>query len=653
MSNSTPNRDTMPATIIHTGFTSLFTQASYQKLVRLGQGRQPEAVFELLVAFIALFAFRKSNGIVTKSGQGPRAWTALPVPLQEKHVMRHLLADRVPGLNPIWYGARSFSTTKFVCIDVDADRANPESPLFQSRCEEVERALRRLGIEPANPFHTLILPTPSGGRHYYFFLDKAYHLEQIHDILNAAGLHHRKGHTELFPSPTQGLRFPFGHIPGKPHDLEAWIKFIEDYRNGDIFRFSLQTLHERLGNHEQRWEQQRQSRQASRQPAPLGIPKRHREHPTPRDPNSNERYEQLLEAKINGPGEARELMNVGIRRDGTRTQVLKILATHLVWVRGMNAAEAAQQLTAWAMNPNHESKDIRADLEHGTKHVAAHIARMCKWYESHRQSTPRPTRREQNPTTGIQPIAAGCDHLNLRLKSFTAMLGRHAKCVGTPQPNGSYLVALPINSVVRKWPGCSAHHYKPLMDAAIQAGILELHQDKWHNRRGTGRARIYRVIIAQAETTIEQTHEPRQTTPTTPNPEQVVTGNVPPPRNANHAEECPNSTAVCGHANPNPSPSVPEACAHGNLGAAAPRSDPTRHDRHRPCAELPEDSRTTNPSLSIADGRRLTSLATRVRSDGLIVSRLPKCTRSEQPAKLTRPNLSPVRERRPTQNSRN
>ncbi len=601
------------------------------KLHRLGDGDTPAATLQRLMIFLALFAFRKHGGIVTRNGQGPRAWTALPVPLANDHVIRHLLADRLPGLNPIWYGARSFRTTKFVCIDVDADRANPDSPSFSTRCEEVERAFRRLGADPANPFHVRVLPSPSGGRHYYLFLDKAYDLEHIHPILHAAGFHHRKGHTELFPSPTQGFRLPFGHIPGTQHDPKAWIQFVDDYRSGEIFRFSLQTLRQRLGNHEKRWEQQRQSRLSTRQPTPLGIPKQHRHAPLPAIATSNERYEQLLEAKINCPAYARELMSLGILREGTRTQVLKILATHLVWVRGVNAANAAAELTAWAMNPAHESKDIRADLENRTNHVAVHIARMCQWYDSHRQSTPRPTHHEPNTTTETQPIAEGSDQPDWRFQSFTALLARHAKCVGTPQPDGTYLVALPINSVVRKWPGCSAHHYKPLMDAAIRAGVLELHQEKWHNRRGTGRARIYRVII-QANTTTEQTHEPRQTTPATPIPEQVVTESVPPTRNADHAEHRTNTTAQTDRTGPKPPPALPQESANGNLGTSAHRSDPMWAERDRPRPEFPDDNKTVRRPFSVADGRAQCNRVARISRDSLNDPPLPKCTRCKQPA---------------------
>jgi hypothetical protein len=210
-----------------------------------------------LEAFRNLFAFRRTDAIITKVGQGPRAWTALRGPLTLPHIARHLLADTVPTLKPQWVGARILKGTFFLCIDVDPDRtahhtladkydltrldddevarllrqtkpANPKpKPPFTDRCRQVEATFRRLGVNPADPTQTLVVPTPSGGRHYYLFLDGRYFPDQIQALFEAAGLHHRPGETEFFPSTRQGLRLPFGHIPGQPHDRTAWIRFID------------------------------------------------------------------------------------------------------------------------------------------------------------------------------------------------------------------------------------------------------------------------------------------------------------------------------------------------------------------------------------------------------------------------------------------
>ena len=55
-----------------------------------------------------------------------------------------------------------------------------------------------MGINPENPRSVLILRSPSGGRHYYVFLDAPYCLDQIHGLLQCAGLRHVKGRSNSF-----------------------------------------------------------------------------------------------------------------------------------------------------------------------------------------------------------------------------------------------------------------------------------------------------------------------------------------------------------------------------------------------------------------------------------------------------------------------
>src|SRR5437660_7218955 len=90
-----------------------------QKLTLLGQGASPQASLERVREFQRLFAFRFTGAIVTRVGQGPRAWTKLPERLGTSHIIRHLLGDRLPGRQPVWFGARSFSRTRWFAIDID------------------------------------------------------------------------------------------------------------------------------------------------------------------------------------------------------------------------------------------------------------------------------------------------------------------------------------------------------------------------------------------------------------------------------------------------------------------------------------------------------------------------------------------------------
>jgi len=382
------------------------------KLRVLGRGASPQATLDRLDEYRRLFAFRYSGGIVTRVGRGPRAWTKLPGRLGTAQVVRHLLADRVAGLEPVWFGARGLSRSRWFCIDVDADRtpeqlldegydlghadadvkaillararrAARSKPPFADRLARVERALRRLGVDPADPRQVLALPTPGGGRHLYVFLDGDYHLEVIHGLLEAAGLTHSPGEVELFPAVCRALRLPFGFLPGRPHDPDAWIQFVDDYRNGRVRRFPLAALHDHLDRHRDRWVRQLRSRR-DRRTTPtrtLGVPK------TRRVTTVNNLPPTGLEIRTAADAEYRFAR--GIDAKGTRNRILNQLAAHLIWFRHRPAADAAAELTAWAMDPRHASEDIAADLANGTRKVPAQIARMCRWYEARKQTSPR------------------------------------------------------------------------------------------------------------------------------------------------------------------------------------------------------------------------------------------------------------------------
>jgi hypothetical protein len=315
--------------------------------------------------------------------------------------------------DPIWFGARSFQTSLFICLDVDADRSPqqilakkyPEweqmpddlyaielnkiashlarqipRPSFADRCIQVERAFRRMGINPDNPTSVLIQPTPSGGRHYFVFFDAPYLLSQYHQLLRAAKLQHVPGEIEFYPSTKHGLRLPFGYIPGQPYNPQAWIQFIDDYRNGKIIRHSLADCNDSLEKHTEIQSRRIQSVKESRPGTPT--------EPT-RDPNqgadAESRYRSLLEG-IHCSMDAEDLMSLGILLPGTRTQVLNHLAAHLIWFKHLSATDAADLLIDWAMSSRHASKDIQEDLATGTTKVAKHIQTMCRWYESNRQT---------------------------------------------------------------------------------------------------------------------------------------------------------------------------------------------------------------------------------------------------------------------------
>ena len=226
---------------------------------------------------------------------------------------------------------------------------HPNKPSFADRCESVERAFRRMGINPENPRSVLILRSPSGGRHYYVFLDALYGYPKS-GLAPGCRPASRQGTDRVLSlhiaRPPSALRLP-SRSAARPG---AWIQFIDDYDNGRIIRHSLADLQENLEKHhatQHRRIESRKNRPAKPQPTtpgtlPLGTPRRLQQTETKPAPATGpqDRYLQLLEG-IHSQADAEELLALGIQLSGTRTEALKLLAAHLVWFRHMSPEDAA------------------------------------------------------------------------------------------------------------------------------------------------------------------------------------------------------------------------------------------------------------------------------------------------------------------------
>ncbi|MCI0460822.1 MAG: hypothetical protein L0Z62_28065 [Gemmataceae bacterium] len=251
-------------------------------------------------------------------------------------IARHLLGDRLPGLSPQWVAPRGWDWTLFVAIDVDR---RGDSQDFLRRCRQVEEALTLLDVPPEA---RLVVPMPSGGRHYYFFPSTRVRTEEIAPTLARVGIIAHKGKFELFPSPTQGLRMPFGHIPGQPHAPGEWLCFIDRYRQGAFPMVNWERCKQLAKRHaathggqgllfhddndepvalaEPRQPSRRGSQVVERKEkkVPFGVPKAVRQAVQP--------YEELLARPVRNPGDIEELLDLGIRTEGTRHEAVKRLA---------------------------------------------------------------------------------------------------------------------------------------------------------------------------------------------------------------------------------------------------------------------------------------------------------------------------------------
>ncbi len=537
-----------------------------EKLQILDPHSAPKATEARLIEFAKLLAFRVSKASITKVGKGPRAWTSLVVPLTLLHIARHLLADQVPTLPPQWIASRSLSTSVLMAIDVDSDRTPgamlnakrdllrdqtmkpieaPDDPLrqqvlskpadykapFAQRNREVLSALRLLGLNPRNPREVLVQHTPSGGRHYYVFFDTPNHLDQYRALLEAAGLRHIPGQIEFFPSTSQGLRLPFGFIPGRTHDPTAWIQFIDDFSNGRIRRFSLQTLYENLTRRTEtsNLDQEPSDRQ-SRPTKPKsgseisegnrilhGTPKHVRVRPAPlteppglsMEPSlvehSADHYLRIIQNRPQSREEAKILWKAGIQIFGTRTQILKHLAAHLIWFKNVSSDQAAKLLTQWAMDPRHQSRDIQSDLRDGTAKVTGQIAEICRWH-GERKASPN---LQVQPSVDSRPRFAPSELCALHdaiqsvppnerrdLSHFLLSFLGFAKSHGKPAEDGSgWIASADVKAVIRRWPGCQHMNYRYRMQLAMAARVFTLVKEKWQRPGGGGRPRTYLLNV--------------------------------------------------------------------------------------------------------------------------------------------------------------
>lgn len=510
---------------------SRFTEE--EKLQLLDPSADSKDTYRRLQEFQKLFAFRFTNAIVTRAGQGPRAWTALRGRLTIPHIVLHLLANHIQTKPPRWVGARSFAQSRFFCLDVDADRTAeqtladeydvskmdvdhkewllsqqkpaPVKPPLAERRQQVEQALERMGINHQNPNEVLLQRSPSGGYHYYVFFDQLYFIDQYRQLLTEAGLAHVPGEIEFFPSEKQGLRLPFGYIPGREHDPQAWLRFIDKYRSHRIRRHSLETLYANL------------ERSCCR-PLPVPISPRTRlsspvrngrNLPTLGVPKASRgdaiSYAELISGHVNSTDVPQRLLEMGIQAEGSRNQVLNILAAHLIWFQHKSAEEASSFLSDWALNPRHNSVDIQHDLAYGKNRVSKQIENMCCWYEKNRRSNQTPT---ISTTAGSADFTHGEIHILKRSlanvpeedvpvqATFLLHFLTFAKLHGSPTDDNQAWEAAPaIRQVIRRWPGCHHMNYKTRIERATKCGVLKVTKEKWQSPNGPGRARTYRMEV--------------------------------------------------------------------------------------------------------------------------------------------------------------
>lgn len=476
-----------------------FTESEYLQMLDL--------TYEEFVEYFYLFVPWSSNAIITRNAD-PRSWTALPV-IRLREGLRHLIGARVPGLIPKWIGARAVKTTRFVAIDVDNHGGDKQD--FANRCRAVKFALKKLGVHENS---LLTVPTPGGGRHYFFFLQKGIPVREITPVLEAVGLRDEAGRIEFYPRSHRALRLPFGHNPGKPAANTECRDFVHRYVSGQIHKVNWETC-KRLANARRSSlprhtallprgvsNQQRNVSSVCERPTQLGIPKSStlRVDRSRLESADEQSYRQLVTKPNPSRSDILELLRLGIRLEGTRVDATKRIAFHHVVVLRRPVDEVESDLVKWVYETGRStSKDVAKDLQEGSRNVEAQtreIVRYCERFRgrSRYHSLCRITEDEQ---LALQHLASQSGpELSKPRFQFAIKMVEFSRATGRQRGN-DWECCPSIHGIVRKWPGCSGTRYKPLMDWAIQVGLIEKVREKRQTPNGTGRARTYLVRVPQ------------------------------------------------------------------------------------------------------------------------------------------------------------
>ncbi|MEO2037063.1 MAG: hypothetical protein ABGZ35_33740, partial [Planctomycetaceae bacterium] len=471
-----------------------------------------------LKAFMNLFCPRGVTFVRT-SGGAPSDWTTpksrdcktgdwKDACCTEKDVLRHLQAELFPGQLPVWTGPRSWDQTAFVCIDVDA---HGETEDFHKRCDILQKTLYRLGItEDA----WLVSNTPSGGKHYRFFLKYPVPCDGIRWLFQSVGIRHSPGQFEIYPNTSQGVRLPFGHIPGQTTKPGAWVDWIRRFQSGEIRKICWSSVERRAEKIETEIitrpvSPQKRTRAIKPSKTPLSVrPSQIESKPNPSrhiPPESLARYRSILMSDRRSVQQIQELEQLGICEPGTRAKATTMLAWNLVCVRRLSPDQATGHLNSWAYKTgNGISKDVTSDLRNKTSRVAEQNASIVAWVSSKNEGRKGNQRRTPSNTAVFtdEEIRLIANHFIRhpelqkipRCLEFAFRVLEFAKSHGTPVKFG-FKAYMSVDGIIRKWPKCSGNTYKPRRDALIESGLLSVEEKKRQTNDKSGRPIGYGVHV--------------------------------------------------------------------------------------------------------------------------------------------------------------
>jgi len=461
-----------------------------------------------LQAFVDLLAPRKSPyGLRRATNTDTGKWFTEKRELTLDLIAWHLLGACIPNRHPLWIGPRAWDWTKFVAIDVDLRHGNEID--FEHRCRQVEEAFRRLEVAPES---WLVVPTPSGGRHYYFFTSDKIRTAEIVPTMAQVGIVASKGKFEVFPSTAQVLRLPFGHIPRHPHQSDEWIRFIDHYRTSEFPTVNWEECKHVAKKHATSRKAPTTLFPPEQEDSPAIVCKRQSERkatirsiehsPTVGmskvDRQKLQRYDKLLSQPVESPADIEQLLDLGIRCEGTRHEAIMRLAWNFVFVRGCEEDDAIREIADWAYRTGEgTSKDVDADLVQGGRRVEDDVTELVQHFVRLRanQGGASACLFADEELDAIKTAVIDAEpRLRFARGRFLAEFLRFAKTNGWPTIDG-WECRPAAEGIMRKWRGCSGQRYKPHLDWAMKQGIVVMTKDKrqTQDRTGCPRTFLFRV----------------------------------------------------------------------------------------------------------------------------------------------------------------
>jgi hypothetical protein len=463
-----------------------------------------------LDAFIELFCPDRPYFVTTRRGVDD--WFDPHRRLTRNEVIRHLLGNILPEITPKHVAPKCWGYTRFIGIDVDYHPGQEDD--FRSRCRLARKAFRILGVPKEG---VRVDYTPSGGKHYRFFLSRAVKVEQIPLVLSKVGINQQRGRFEIFPCLNTGYRLPFASRPGHEHDPTQAGIFIRKLVRGEVPTVSwiecLRRAEAYAAKHGTPIGKQALSRPGNAAvpagPAQVAKPKLSSvvcgtpKQLSLKNVSAADGPELSVSAREKSTLGMDRLFQTGITAGGTRTQSTLDLAWHFRFVRRLTASATCDTLVEWVYRTGREtSTTVIDDLRNGIRQAEQHTRAIVEWvYRLPEENRAKGSERGRFSQAEVEHLLTKLKYVptpeRLELLEFGLRCLQFAKLHGACDEAG-WVAEIAAGEVMRSWPRCSGAAYVRKREILTGAGLIQVERGEWRTKNRSGRARTYRLNVPRS-----------------------------------------------------------------------------------------------------------------------------------------------------------